>query len=89
MTNNLRIVADGGYTGAVHLLAPNRDDEAAVKEFKSRARARHETFNSCIKVFKVLAERFCHSLSRHQSAFEAICVLVQYQIETGSPLFDV
>ena len=89
MNNNLRIVADSGYPGEPNLLVPNRFDEPEVKTFKSRARARHETFNCRIKVFKALSERFRHKLCRHQSAFEAVCILVQYQLECGLPLFDI
>ncbi len=89
MSSNLHIIADNGYPGKPNLLIPNRDDSQAVKKFKSHARARHETFNCRIKVFKALSQTFRHNLKRHQSAFEAVCVLVQYQIECGSPLFDV
>ena len=89
MKANLRLVADGGYTGEAHLLTPNQYDNQALKGFKSRARARHETFNSRIKVFKALAVPFRHKLDRHKCTFEAVCVLVQYQLENGSPLFDI
>jgi hypothetical protein len=38
-------------------------DSREVKDFKSRARARHESFNGRIKKFRVLAVAFRHRLS--------------------------
>ena len=60
-----------------------------VKSFKRRARARHETFNGRLKNFKILAERFRHGVPKHKAVFEAICVIVQYDMENGHPMFDV
>jgi hypothetical protein len=49
----------------------------------------HETFNSRLKNFHCLDDRFRHGIDKHKICFEAICVIVQYQLENGSPLFDV
>jgi len=67
----------------------NEFDTAEVKAFKKRARARQETFNGRIKVFNVLDTRFRHGIRKHKAVFEAICVIVQFDMETGRPLFYV
>ena len=54
-----------------------------------RAHARHEAFNGRLKSFKVLAEKFRHGQEKHKSVFEAVCVIVQYDMENGRPLFDI
>ena len=82
------VVADCGYCGQAEVATPNRQDTAEVQTFKSCARARHKSLNSRIKNFKTLAERFRHRLEKHQAAFEAVCVICQYQMENGSPLFE-
>jgi hypothetical protein len=87
-------IADSGYSGVRGggVSTPNRLDTAEVKEFKRRARARHENFNGRIKNFGVLSQTFRHKknrLEKHQTAFEAVCVIVQYQLENGSPLFEI
>ena len=86
-----RVIADRGYTSrreTAVLSTPNSSDPAEVRKFKSRARARHESFNAKLKNFKVLAECFRHNIDDHKMVFEAICVICQYQLENGSPLFD-
>ena len=57
--------------------------------FKRRARSRHETLNRRIKIYKCTSNCFVHSMQKHGMVFEAVCVLVQYQIESESPLFAV
>jgi hypothetical protein len=85
-------IADRGYRGkelTAVLSTPNSCDPAEVRKMKSRARARHESFNAKIKNFGVLAGCFRHTLNDHKIVFEAVCVICQYQMENGSPLFDV
>jgi len=82
-------VADRLCSGEPTLAVKNDLDADEVKDFKRRARARHESINGRIKNFKILAERFRHGIEKHQIALEAICVLVQYEFENGHPLFDV
>ena len=85
-----KIIGDAGYRGEPNTVSTyNPIDPQEVKNFKSRARCRHETFNRKIKIFNILNHCFRHSLGKHKSAFEAVCVIVQYQPENGSPLFDV
>ncbi len=86
-----RAIGDRGYASKRDtnvLSTPNSSDPNEVRKFKSRARARHESFNCKIKNFRVLAQCFCHTLEDHKIVFEAICVICQYQLENGSPLFD-
>lgn len=85
-----RAIGDNGYRGEPNTIsAPNSHDSKELRRFKSRARARHESFNARIKNFKCLSERFRHGIDKHRICFEAVCVIVQYQLENGSPLFDV
>ena len=84
-----RVIADGGYkSNAIVLSTRNSHDPKELSKFKRRARARHESFNGRIKNFKCLAERFRHGNDKFAIAFEAVCVIVQYQLDNGSPLFD-
>jgi hypothetical protein len=58
-------------------------------QFKSYDRACHETFNGRIKNFKCLLDWFHHGIKKHHICFKAVCVIVQYQMENGSSVFDV
>jgi hypothetical protein len=83
-------IADGGYSGHNNQLStPNRYDAEPLKKVKRRARARQETLNARLKSYNILNERFRHGLKWHKAAFEAVCVIVQYEMENGHPLFDV
>jgi DDE superfamily endonuclease len=85
-----RVVGDMGYQGEPGTVSiRNRCDDKGVKKFKSRARSRHETVNGRLKTFSCLKHVFHHNRHSHKKVFEAICVIVQYQMEIGSPLFDV
>jgi hypothetical protein len=85
-----RAIGDNGYRGEPSTIStPNSHDSPELHLFKSHARARHETFNGRIKNFKCLSEQFRHGIKKHHICFEAVCVIVQYQLENGSPLFDV
>jgi DDE superfamily endonuclease len=85
-----RIVADNGYLGERAIIStPNSHDAPELRKFKRRARSRHETINARFKNFRILDSRFCHDRHKHSIALEAVCVICQYQLEFGSPLFDV
>jgi hypothetical protein len=85
-----RAIGDNGYGGNMEKLAlPNRHDAPVLRKFKGRARARQESFNARVKNYKAVANKFRHGIPKHEIAFEAICVICQYQLENGSPLFDV
>jgi len=85
-----RVVADKGYRGYPDQVSwPNDLDSQQVKWFKERSMNRHETCNSRLKKFRILDNRFRHTIAQHKTVFEAICVIVQYQMELGEPLFDI
>lgn len=84
-----KVIADRGYRGEPVCSIRNPRDTAGVKAFKRRARARHESFNGRIKWFNILDTRFRHGIAKHQAVFEAVCVITQYEMENGHPLFDV
>lgn len=68
---------------------PNSLDSEELANFKTRARLRHETFNGRLCDFKILYNKFRHSEDKQKLAFYAVCVTVQYQMDNGSPIFDV
>ena len=83
------ILGDMGYEGEPDYISiGNSFDPRELAEFKDRALSRHESFNSRIKIFDCLTTKFRHGVDNHKVAFEAICVIVVYKLENGSPLFD-
>ena len=83
-------IADAGYRGQIGKLSLSTTlDSEEVRRFKSRAKARQESFNSRLKQFKCLDNRFRHKLLKHKVCFEAVCVICQYQLENGYPLYDI
>lgn len=83
------VIGDKGYAGEEVVSTPNRYDAEVVALFKKRARARHEGFNCRIKNFAVLSERYRHAIHTHKIVFEAVCVICQYSMQNGQPLFDI
>ena len=88
-----RGIADEGHVGDPNKLSTrNTFDSEELKEFKKRAKARHETFNSRLKAFAILRDPFRSTVKRlekHKAAFEACCVIIQYEMDNGKPLFKV
>lgn len=91
-----RAVGDSGYVGVPEKVTATRDQHSsAFKSFLGRAKNRQESFHTRLKSFNVLGHRFRHGKSTedkinlHQTCVEAICVLVQYDLENGHPLFEV
>jgi len=82
-------IADRGYKGQEKLSIKNPRDPKPFRQFKARSLARHETFNGRLKMYGALSQCFKHDLDLHRFVFEAICVTVQYQMDNGSPIFDV
>jgi DDE superfamily endonuclease len=83
-----KAITDSGYHGD-KVTHTNRCCDEATKLLIRRARQRHEKVNSRLKIFACLNQAFIHKLPLHKSVFEAVCVIVQYQMENGSPLYDV
>jgi hypothetical protein len=88
-----RIIGDRGYISSQPderiLSTPNKFDSKELAKFKSRARLRQETFNGRLKNFRALKETYRHAQEKHRYVMEAVCVTVQYQMDNGSPIFDV
>jgi hypothetical protein len=94
-----KAIGDDGHRGFPNQMSTaNSLDSDAVRDFKVRARQRHEGFNGKIKQFAVLGEQFrCKNNpndkltveEKLQVCFEAVCVLVQYKMEMGDPLYDI
>lgn len=87
---NKKVIADKGYNGPEQMFRrTNRADDENVRRFKRRARCRQESVNSRIKSFRSLQVPFHHRLDFHKEVFGAICIIVQYQLDTGSGLMNV
>jgi DDE superfamily endonuclease len=83
-------IADNGYRGLLSTIRTSSSlDKHAVRVLKRRAKARHESFNGKLKNFATVRERWRHAITKHEIAFEDVCVICQYQLENGSPLYDV
>lgn len=89
-----KAVADRLYSAEREKISTrNPFDTAEVKKFKGRASARHESFNARLKHMGILDQPFRHgrggnALEKHKTVFEAVCVITQYDLENGQPLFD-
>ncbi len=65
-----------------------------VKDFVAQAKSRQETINNRLKSFNILSCCFCHGmgvenkLEAYQQCFEAVCVLVQYDLKFH-PLMEI
>ena len=85
-----RVEADLGYRGEqLKINTPNEFGKEDLEVMKSIARSRHETVNGRMKVFGVLAQRYRHDIQDHSRCFRAVAVIVQLNIETDAPLFNV
>ena len=81
---------DKGYNGSPNeCVTFNAQDHPAVKSFKSRTQMCHEQFNDMLKEYSSLDDRFCHGMEQFKVCFEAACVICQYRMEDGEPLFDL
>ena len=93
-TGGKMVIADRGYRSSrpdeVNMMAtPNESDPKGLGKFKSRGRCRMESLNSRLKQFKALTHVFRHGKQKHEWAFKAVAVIVQYQLENGAYLFEV
>ena len=91
-----RLIGDSGYKGEpTKISVTSHGHNDVTKEFFARAKSRQETFNTRLKFFHVLDVCFRHGkgvkdkMEFHQLCFETVCVLVQYDMENGHPLFAI
>jgi hypothetical protein len=94
MPDNKIAVLDRGYRSSkadeVNMLAtPQENDDPEIHQFMSRVRCRTETVMGRLKNFKCLSETFRHGKEKHEWAFKACAVIVQYQIDHGAYLYEV
>ncbi len=71
------------------LSTPNAHASPSVRKFKSRALKRHEKFNNMLKVFGCLSIKNRHTEVKFKICFEAVAVVCHYQLENGSPLWNI
>lgn len=67
---------------------PSLTDSKRLSNFKSRVRCRHEGVNGRLVSWCVLNQEFKHPHHKHVFAFEAVCVLVQYSMDHGHPIWQ-
>lgn len=84
---NEMTVADKGYNDSIFFLFPKQNDPAAKR--KHKIMARHETVNRRIKQFRVMGEKFRHSLFLHPRCFHAVINLIEIAIENGENLYSI
>lgn len=82
-------IGDRAYGAGKNTAVKRNEDPGGLHNFKSRALSRHETFNGRLTKYAVLRECFRHGFTRHPLAMEAVCVIVQYQMDLGDELFAV
>lgn len=78
-------IADKGYNDSEFFILPNEQNSTFHKLIMSR----HETVNKRVKQFKILKETYRHTLEKHPLVFHAVLNLVQMNIESGEPLFQI
>lgn len=72
-----------------HFAYPDKMNSKGLNNHKSRARLRQETFNRRLKHFEALSITFTNGFIKHGIALRAVAVIVQYQMDNGSPIFCV
>lgn len=80
-------IADNGYQDREYFIYPRAYPNDSI--LIGKIRARHETVNARLKSFKVLSNKFRHSLDLHPLCFCAVANIVQVVIMQESPLFDL
>ena len=84
-----KVIGDMGYKGVPQVHTELDAVDWAHKRAMSKLRARHETLNGRMKLFKCLGERYRHSLEKHHLVFEAVMTLTQVGIYCGFVPFQV
>jgi hypothetical protein len=88
------MIVDRGYRTGIEdeqgmFSFPDNMDSKELNNFKSRARLCQETFNGRLKFHRSLWDTFQHGFGKHNFVFEAIVVIVQYQMDNGSEIYAV
>ena len=88
MPDRMRGIGDSAYKAGDAMTVHREGHSKEMTNFINRVRARHENFNARMKNFKILSECFRSNRVKHKTAFEAICILCQYDMENGHPLME-
>jgi hypothetical protein len=96
MPPGTKAVGDSGYSGHPEkVTTSSKVHSEDFSQFITRAKNRQENFHSRLKRFDVLTKRFRHGIStedkleQHKMCTEAVCVLVQLDMDNGHPLWEV
>lgn len=91
-----KAIADSGYAGMPEKVTITKGGQSKdLKGFLGRAKNRQESIHTRFKSFNVLSGCFRHGqstkskLDLHKMCVEAVCVIVQYDMENGNPIFDM
>ena len=91
-----KAVADSGYEGMPEKVTITRHGQSKeLKQFLGRVKNRQESMHTQLKLFNCLYHCFRHGKSTqdkmdlHKMCVESVLVIVQYDVENGSPIFDV
>jgi hypothetical protein len=91
-----KLVGDSGYSGQPDKVTTTSDAHSPeTKSLFSRIKSMLESCNGRFKNFNVINHPFRQKggteekLRKHKAAFEAVAVLVQYDIENGRSLFEI
>lgn len=94
--SGVKLVGDSAYSSQPDKVTTTKDaHDPKTKKLFARMKSMQETCFKRFKDFKVLRESFRHGtgtdnkLEKIKTSFEAVAVLVQYDIENGHPLFEV
>jgi len=83
--SNEKAIADGTYQdGSVSGKAKG---SKKWRKAKGRMRARHESINRRLKIFKMLSQKYIMKIEDHHMVFETALFLVQLSLE-NAPLMD-
>ena len=84
-----KYIADGGYSEPDgYSITPS-----GLHDFEDRqratARARHETVNGVLKVYRALRDMWRHEREKHSPMFHAIANVVQLGLRDGNHVFAI
>ena len=95
LDNGKVCIADRGFRSKIpseqrcFALPDYMDAGKELGNTKSQIRLRQETWNGRLKHFGALGNTFTHGFVKHGITLRAVAVLVQYQMDNGSPIYAV
>ena len=87
-----RVEADDGYRKGDPFFVKTRSGSThhpQLSSIRNTVRARHETVNGRMNMWGAMFKTWHHSWGKHSTAFFAVAVITQLEIENGEPLFEV